>query len=144
MMSFKEWTAAGQLIGEVIIVGWLVWDALGGRAAGLGITDVAVRLCWAIVAMIGLNILLTILAVIVGSIVAGEELKDEKADERDMSIDARSGRNAGYVTSGAAGLSLLALALGADPIFAVYALFAAPALGGATDSVSRLIYYRVG
>ena len=143
-MSFKEWTAVGQLVGQVIIVAWLVLDAMGGGAAGLTVTDVAVRLCWAIVAMIGLNIVLTIIAVIVGSIIAREELKDEKADERDISIDAHSGRNAGYVTSSAAALSLLALALGADPILAVYALFAAPMLGGATDSVSRLVYYRIG
>ena len=143
-MSFKEWTAVGQLIGQVLIVGWLVLDAMGGGVAGLGITDIAVRLCWAIVAMIGLNIALTILAVIVGSIVAGEELKDEKADERDISINARSGRNSGYVTSSAAGLSLLALALGADPILAVYALFAAPMLGGTTESISLLVYYRIG
>ena len=143
-MSFKEWTAVGQLVGQVIIVAWLVLDAMGGGVAGQGITEIAVRLCWAIVAMIGLNIVLTIIAVIVGSIIAREELKDEKADERDISIDAYSGRNAGYVTSSAAALALLALALGADPILAVYALFAAPMLGGATDSVSRLVYYRIG
>lgn len=143
-MSFKEWTAVGQLVVQVLVVGWLVLDVMGGGAAGLTITDVAVRLCWAIVAMIGLNIALTILSVIVGSIVAGEELKDEKADERDIRIDAFSGRNGGYVTSSVAGLSLLALALGVDPILAVYALFAAPMLGGTTDAVSRLVYYRIG
>ena len=37
-----------------------------------------------------------------------------------------------------------ALAFGADPTFAVYALFAAPMLGGTTDAVSRLVYYRIG
>lgn len=143
-MSFKEWTAVGQLVGQVLIVGWLVWDALNGGATGLDINAIAVRLCWAIVAMIVLNIVLTIVSVIVGSIIAGRELKDEKADERDIAIDARSSRNAYYVTSGAAALSLLALALGADPTFAVYALFAAPMLGGTTDAVSRLVYYRIG
>jgi hypothetical protein len=143
-MSFKEWTAVGQLIGQVLVVGWLVWDGMSGGGTGLDFAGVAVRLCWAIVAMIVLNIALTILSVIVGSILAGEELKDEKADERDHSIDARSGRNSGYVTSSAAGLSLLALALGVDPVFAVYALFAAPMLGGTTDALSRLVYYRLG
>lgn len=143
-MSFKEWTAAGQLVGQVMIVGWLVWDGLQGGGAGLDFAGVAVRLCWAIVVMIGLNIALTIVSVIVGSILAGEELKDEKADERDLAIDARSGRNSGYVTSSAAGLSLLALALGVDPILAVYALFAAPMLGGTADALSRLVYYRIG
>ena len=143
-MSFKEWTAVGQLAGQVVIVAWLVLDAMGGGVAGLTVTDVAVRLCWAILAMIGLNIALTIVAVIVGSIVQGEALKDEKSDERDIAIDTRSSRNGYYITSSAAALSLLALALGADPVFAVYALFVAPMLGGATDSVSRLVYYRVG
>lgn len=143
-MSFKEWTAVGQLVGQVLVVGWLVWDGLGGGAAGLSVGELAVRLCWAIVAMIGLNVLLTVISVVVGSVLAGEELKDEAADERDLSIDARSGRNSGYVTSSCAGLSLLALALGADPLLAVYALFAAPMLGGTADALSRLVYYRIG
>ena len=43
-----------------------------------------------------------------------------------------------------AALTLLAVAFGIDPILAIYGLFAAPMLGGVTDAVSRLVYYRIG
>ena len=143
-MTFKEWHAVIQLIGQVLIVGWLVLDGMGGGAAGLDFGGVAARLCWAILAMIGLTILLTIVTVIMVSVVQREELKDEAADERDRLVAALGGRNGGAVTSSVAALSLPALALGVEPILAVYALFAAPMLGGTTDAISRLIYYRVG
>lgn len=143
-MSQKEREAVIQLVGLVLIVGWLIYDGLAGGFAETGFAAVAMRLVWAIVAMIVFNIAAMVLMMIGIGIITRTEPKDEKPDERDDSIGARSLRNGGGVTASFAALSLIALAFGADPIFAVYALFAAPVLGGATDAVSRLIYYRIG
>lgn len=143
-MSMKEWTPIIQLVGLVLVGGWLLFDGLAG---GFGATDfaaVAMRLVWAIVVVIVFNIAATILVAIGVGIATRTEFKDEKADERDVAIDAKSMRNGGIVTSSLAALSLIALAFGVVPIFAVYALFASPVLGGATDAVSRLVYYRIG
>jgi hypothetical protein len=143
-MTMKQWNAVIQLVGLVVVGAWLVLDGLGSGASSSDFAAVAMKLVWAIGAVIAFNILGTIVTVIVVSIVTRSELKDEKSDERDAIIDAKSMRNGGAVTSILAALSLLALAFGVAPVFAVYALFAAPVLGGATDAVSRLVYYRIG
>jgi hypothetical protein len=78
------------------------------------------------------------------SIARGEEIKDEKADERDRFISTRSERNGYAVTSIAAALALGAVAFGAEPMTAVIALFVAPMLGGVVSAGSQLVYYRIG
>lgn len=128
----------------MLIVGWLIYEGLTGGVAEAGFAAVAMRLVWAIVAMIVFNVVAMILVMIGIGIVTRTEPTDEKVDERDISIGSKAMRNGGAVTASLAALSLLVLALGATPIFAVYALFAAPILGGATDAVSRLVYYRAG
>jgi hypothetical protein len=143
-MSFKEWTAVVQVVGVVVICGWLVNDVMATGLATGGVAGVAMKLVWAIGGAIVFNIVGLIIVAILVSIAQGKELKDERADERDKAVAARSSRNGYALASSFAGLSLLALAFGADPILAVYALFAAPLLGGATDAVSRLVYYRIG
>ena len=143
-MTMKQWNAAIQLVGLVVVGTWLVLDGMGAAGPGSDFAAVAMKLVWAIGAVIIFNILGSILTVILVSIVTRTELKDEKADERDALIDAKAMRNGGAVTSVLAALSLLAVALGVAPGFAVYALFVAPVLGGATDAVSRLVYYRIG
>ena len=42
------------------------------------------------------------------------------------------------------GLTILALALGAPAVPAIYGLFAALLLAGGTEAASQLIYYRLG
>jgi len=143
-MSQKEWEAVIQLVGLVLIVGWLMYDGLVGGFTEAGFAAVATRLVWAIVAMVVFNVVAMVLVMIGIGIVTRTGPTDEEADERDTSIGSRAMRNSGAVTASLAALSLLALAFGAPPIFAVYALFAAPVLGGATDAVSRLVYYRIG
>ena len=68
----------------------------------------------------------------------------EPADERDGLIEARSQRWSAYATSIVAALALIPLALGADPVWAVYALFGAPMVGGTINAAAQLFYYRVG
>ncbi len=143
-MSMKEWTPVIQLVGVMLVAGWLLFDGLGGGFSTADFAAVAMRLVWVIGAAIVFNIAMTILVAIGVGIVTRAEFKDEKADERDIAIDAKSMRNGGVITSSVAALSLIAIALGVVPIFAVYALFLAPLLGGATDAVSRIVYYRIG
>lgn len=143
-MTMKQWNAVIQLVGLVVVGGWLVLDGLASGGPGSDFAAVATKLVWAIGGVIAFNILGTIVTVIVVGVVTRSELKDEKSDERDAIIDAKSMRNGGAVTSILAALSLLAVALGVAPVFAVYALFVSPVLGGATDAVSRLVYYRIG
>lgn len=143
-MTFKEWTAVIQLAGLALIAAWLAFDIAGNPAAYATINAAAGRLVWAIVAVIAFNIVATIVVTILVSIARREELKDEKADERDRFVNARSSRNGYVVTSTGAALSLLALAFGADPVLGAFALFGAPMLGGTVDAISQLIYYRLG
>ena len=143
-MSFKEVMAIAELVGAIAIGVWLAFDIPAATAAGDATAAVAGRLLWAIGAVIVLNIVTTILVTIVASIAQGEEIKDEKDDERDRAINTRGMRNSGIVQSLAAAAALLLLAFGANPILAVYALLVCPLLGGTTDAVSRLVYYRIG
>lgn len=140
-MTFKEMTAAVQLMGVFVVGNWLAWDASTGGASG-GVSAVAVKLLWAVGGLIAFNIVGTVVATIVISIIQRQELKDEPADERDVAIEARSLRNGGIATSIAAALSLIPLAMGVDMHFAVYALFIAPVMGGAVNAACQLYYYR--
>jgi hypothetical protein len=143
-MTYKEWNAVIQVVSALVIGGWVVLDFAGGGAAGLGVVQVAQKLVWAIAAVIVFNIVAIIVVTILVSIARREEFKDEKDDERDRSVIDRSMRNGYVVTSIAGGLLLLALASGVDPVLAAYGIFAAPMLGGVTEALSRLVYYRVG
>jgi hypothetical protein len=142
-MSFKEWTAVVQVVGVILVGGWVALDAIGGGAAQ-PLAAVAMKLVWTIGAVILFNIVAIIIVAILVSIAQRAELKDEKADERDRWVATRSSRNGYVVTSIAAALALVAVAFGVEPVLAIYALFAAPMLGGATDAVSQLVYYRLG
>jgi hypothetical protein len=141
-MGFREWNAVVVLVGQALIAGWLVLEVTGGLPAEL--TGAAMRLVWAIGALVLFNIAGIIAAVILVSIATRETLKDEKADERDRHINALAMRNAYVVASAGGGLTILALALGAPPVAAVYGLFAALMLSGTTEAVSQLVYYRTG
>lgn len=141
-MSFKEWTAVVQVAGVILIGGWVVLDALGGGWVQ-PLAAVAMKLLWTIGAVIVFNIVAIIVVAILVSIAQRAELKDEKADERDRLVATRSGRNGYVVTSLGAAIALGAVAFGAEPVVAIYALFAAPMLGGATDAISQLVYYRI-
>jgi uncharacterized membrane protein len=143
-MSFKEWTAVTQIVSAVVFGGWVIADYLGGGAAGLDMAGIAMKLVWVIVWIVAFNIVAIILVTILVSIARREEMKDEKPDERDRTVADRSNSNGYLVTSIVAALVLLGVAFGLDPIFAVYGLFTAPMLGGVTDAVSRLVYYRIG
>jgi hypothetical protein len=140
-MTFKEMMAGVQVAGVAVVGGWLVWDALNGGAMGSS-ADIAIKLLWAVGAMIVFNIVGTIIATIVISIIQRAELKDEPSDERDDAISARSQRNSAIVTSIVAAIALIPLAMGIDPNFAIYALFVAPAAGGTVNALSELYYYR--
>ena len=142
-MSHREMIAGIQLVGQVLVTLWLVYDGLTGGLVGATVVSVAVKLLWVIGAVIVFSIVATIVMTIVVSIMRREVFKDEPADERDVSIDARSLRLSAIVTSALAALALVPLAFGADPIVAVYALFGAPMIGGTINAAFQLYYYRV-
>jgi hypothetical protein len=143
-MTFKQWQAVITLVSQVLIAGWLVRDATRHPVLDATVAATATKLMWAMAALIVINIVVNIAIVVAISIAQRKEFKDEKADERDKAVIAKSGRNAQYVLSVAALGTLLMLALGADPVIGAYALFGAMMLAGATDAVSKLIYYRIG
>jgi uncharacterized membrane protein len=142
-MTYKEWAAVIELLSAAVIGVWLVYDAMNGGLGDGTVASVAMRLLWAIGTVIVFNILATIVITILVSIARREEFKDEAADERDRLIGALASRNGYAVVSIGAALGLVLLAFGADPVIAAYALFGAPMLGGLTDAVSRLVYYRI-
>lgn len=143
-MSYKEWTVIVQLAGGALIVGWLALDAAGGGLGDGTPAGLAIRLLWAMAAIIGFNIVGMILVAILVSMARGEELKDEPADERDETVDTRSSRIGYAVTSILAAATLIPLALGYDPSLAILMLFAAPLGGGIAHAAAQLVYYRLG
>ena len=143
-MTFKEWTAAIQVLSGIAVAGWLGIEAMGGGIADGTVQGVATQLLWAIGAVIVINIVAVIVIAILVSIARGEELKDEAADERDRLVAGKANTIGYALTSIAAALGLGALAFGADPVVGAYVLFGAPMLGGIADAVSRLVYYRIG
>ena len=142
-MTYKEWTAAVQLTGAVLIAAWAAFNVLGDEART--VAGAAMALVWAIGVVIVYNIVAMILVTIAVSIAnGGQELKDERADERDKAVAARSMRNAYVVVSVGGALTLALLAFGFPPVTGIHVLFATLMLGGATDALSRLVYYRLG
>jgi hypothetical protein len=141
-MTFKEWTAVIQ-VGTGVVVGvWLWRDAEGVMPATIELA--AQRTLWALGGVIVLNIVASIVIAILVSIAQGEELKDERSDERDHSVNSRGMRNA-YIVASIGGLGVLIyLALGGNPPGAAYGIFGVLMLAGMTDAVSRLVYYRIG
>jgi protein-S-isoprenylcysteine O-methyltransferase Ste14 len=141
-MTYKEWTAVVQVGSGVAVAVWLWRDVDGVLPATVELA--AQRTLWALGGAIVLNIVLLIVLAILVSIARGEELKDERADERDNFVGSRSMRN-GYVVASVGGLGLLIfLATGGNPVAAPYILFGALMVAGVTDAVSRLVYYRIG
>lgn len=141
-VTYREWNAVIQLAGLVVVGGWLLMDAIGGSGTP-EVAALGAKLLWAMAALIGFNVVAMVVVTVLVAVIAGETLRDERADERDRAVNARSCRDGYVVTSSAAALALLALALGVDPTFGIYALLVAPMLGGAAESVSRLVHYRI-
>lgn len=141
-MTFKEWNAVIMIAGAAIIGAWVIFEATTNPAVGAA--AIAGRLVWAIGFNIILNIVLVIALAIGVSIARREEFKDERADERDRSVNARSMRNGYFVASIAGLVCLVVFAMGADPGLALYTLFGGLMLAGVADAASRLVYYRLG
>jgi hypothetical protein len=142
-MSFKQWNAVFMLIGAIAIGIWLIYDTVSAGHS-TGVAAVAAKLLWAGLVMIVFDILAAIGTAIVGSIVTREEFKDERADERDKAVYARSMRNAYFVVSIGGLATLFILAFGYDPVFAAYTVFIAGLLAGAAGAISQLVYYQLG
>ena len=141
-MSYKEMMAGIQLAGQVLVAIWLAYDLLMGGLVDATVMGVAIKLLWAIGAVIVFTIIATIIVTIVISAARREEFKDEPADERDLLIEATSQKWNAFATSIVAALALFPLAFGIDPVFAVYALFGAPMIGGTVNAIYQLYYYR--
>ena len=143
-MTFKQWNAVLMLATEAAIAVWLVYDLAFAQTGSTSVAAVAAKLLWAGLVMILLNIAAAIGTAIVGSIVTRKEFKDERADERDKAVYAKSMRNAYFVVSVGSLGALFVLAFGYDPSVAAYALFIGGMLGGAAGAISQLYYYRIG
>ena len=143
-MTFKQWQAVVALAVQGLIAGWLVIDATRSPVLDPTVAATATKLMWAMLAIVGVNIVGNVIVAIVVSVARGEALKDERADERDKAVTAMSGRNAYFVLALAGLGTLLMLALGVGPVIGAYALFGAMLLAGEADSVSKPIYYHVG
>lgn len=143
-MTFKEWTAALQLVGLAIAATWLLLDATHRAAADWTIAAVATQILWVIAFMV-VFMIAGLIAVSVGLAAARrEEFKDVQPDERDLAVEAKSCRNA-YRTVAFGGIAVLIFfATGQDPVLGIYVLFGTLMLGGLAEATSQLVYYRIG
>lgn len=142
-MTQKEVNAWVMALSAVLISAWV---GLGLASNGPAPTaqEAAVAMLWAIGYTLLFNMVAVIVGVIVLTIVQGERLKDERADERDRLVTARAMRNAYFVLSVGVGLILFGQATGLDPVVLPYLLFGISMVAGGTFALSQAIYYRVG
>ena len=141
-MSMKEISAVVMVLGAVVISVWVGSDLLASGPAG-EMSAAAWEMLWAIGYVIVFNIIAVIVGVIVVSIARREEVKDERADERDRLINGKAMTAAYFVLSiGVLGV-LVWQALGLEPNWVPYALFGVSMLAGGAHAVSQLVFYRM-
>ena len=141
-MSVKEISAVASVLGAVVISLWVWWDAANAGVPA-EMSAVAWKMLWAIGYTIVFNIVAVIIGTIIVSIAQREEVKDERADERDRLIGGRA-MTAGYlvVSIGVLGV-LIWQAMGLAPNLVPYALFGVCMLAGAAYGVVQLVFYRL-
>ena len=140
-MTFKEWNAVIMIAVSAVVAVWVAFEAITNPAVGLA--AIAGRLVWAIVINIVLNIAAIIVMSIVVSIARREEFKDERADERDRLINAKSMMAGYFVLSIGVLLVLIWQAFGLAANHAPYALFGISMLAGGAFAVSQIVQYRL-
>ena len=141
-MSVKEISAAASVLGAVVISLWVWWDAANAGVPA-EMSGVAWKMLWAIGYVIVFNIIAVIIGTILVSIAQREEVKDERADERDRLIGGRA-MTAGYMVMSIGVLGVLIwTATGLAPNLVPYALFGVSMLAGAAHGVFQLVFYRL-
>lgn len=143
-MTFKELNAVVSLLGSIIAGIWLANDLMAAGGLEADVSAAAVKLLWVIGFLVIFNVVGMILAVILASILRGEEVKDEATDERDRLVSAKALGNGYLVTSIGMLGTLFAFAFGWEATPAVHILFGGALLAGAVEAGSRLVYYRIG
>jgi nitrate reductase gamma subunit len=141
-MSTKEISAFVMVLSAVVISGWVAWDAMGNGVAATA-AEAAGKMVWAIGYSIVFNIVAVIVGVIVVSVARREEVKDERADERDRLINAKSMMAGYFVLSIGVLLVLIWQAFGLAANHAPYALFGISMLAGGAFAVSQIVQYRL-
>ena len=144
MMTFKEWSAVIGLSMQTLVGAWVVNDLLHNPIVAGSVATVAAKLLWAGGIMIALIIGLIIATAIAIGMVRRRGFVDDRADERDKAVTARSKSLAYYISSVGGLLTLIVLAMGYDPAIAAYTLFGVGMVAGAAESVAQLVYYRFG
>ena len=142
-MSYKEVNAAVMLLSAVLVSAWIAFDT---AAKGFAATsaEAAVRMLWGVGYTVAFNIVAVIVATIAFALIRREQLKDERADERDRLVASNAMRNGYFVLSvGVLGV-LIWQALGLDAALVPYALFGVSMLAGGVYAGSQLVYYRIG
>lgn len=141
-MSHKEINAWVMAASAVLISAWVVF---GIASDGLAPTaqQAAISMVWAIGCTILFNVVAVVVSVVAVTIVQREELRDERADERDHLVTARAMRNAYFVLSSGVGVILVGLALGLEMVTLPYLLFGISMLAGGIFALSQAVYYRV-
>ncbi len=141
-MGSREISAAVMVLGAVVISVWVAWDAMRGGVPAEA-SAAAWKMLWAIGYSILFNIVVVIIGVIAVSIARREEVKDERADERDRMIDGRA-NTLGYIMLSFGVLAVLIMqANGLAANFVPYWLFGIAMIAGGGSSLAKLVLYRV-
>ena len=142
VMSTKQIEAVVMVLGAIVITGWVALKVSGAGFAATA-SGAAWEMLWAIGYVIAFNIVAMIVGVIAVSIARREEVKDERADERDKLIHGRSMTVAYLVLSVGVLLVLIWQALGLAANLVPYALFGISMLAGVGQAIAKLVLYRV-
>jgi hypothetical protein len=128
---------------SAIVISWWLWSKTAAAGLPESASGAAWEVLWTIGYVIAFNIAAMIVGVIVVSIAQREEVKDERADERDRLIGGKSHAVAYFVLSiGVLGV-LIWQAIGLADNLTPYALFAVSMLAGVASAIAKLVLYRV-
>jgi predicted membrane protein len=141
-MSTKQIEAVVMVLSAIVIAAWVMMDVQGTGLAP-NAAAAASDMLWAIGAVIVFNIVAMIVGVILVSIAQREEVKDERADERDQLINGKSNSVAYLLLSLGVLAVLIGQALGVADNLVPYLLFGVSLLAGVGSAIAKLVLYRV-
>jgi uncharacterized membrane protein YbjE (DUF340 family) len=141
-MSTKEIEAVVTVLSAIVIGVW-VWMGVAAKGFAPTASAAAWEMLWAIGYVIAFNIVAMIVGVIVVSIAQREEVKDQRADERDKLINGKSMAVAYFLLAiGVLGV-LIWQAVGIDGNLIPYVLFAISMVAGVGSAIAKFTLYRV-
>ena len=148
-MSFQERNVVAALVvGLGFFVIYTMWVPMelrnGGFAGPDGVAELAKRTLWIIGGSIAASIVATIIGEIINGMLTRTANMNQIIDERDKLIEKTGDRIGGHLASVIFGVAMIAMAMGASPLWGIVIVTYGFFFGGMLSTVIRLIQHRRG